>query len=167
MKNYLLIQQKRQKLCFYGEGFKQSELAPLYVSGVDVHLYKSLSCDFSGGGLSTTTKDLIKFMDNLQNHKLISAESLGKMTEFDHHYRQGLYYGAGMMQIHFEDFFFLLKSLPRLQGHLGVTGVHAWYNPLTKDSFVINVGNTKDMVKSFRLLIKIMQLVKRGKHEKI
>lgn len=155
------------KLCFYGEGFKQSELAPLYISGVDVHLFKSLSCDFSGGGLSTTTKDLIKFMDNLQNHKLISAESLGKMTEFDHHYRQGLYYGAGMMQVHFEEFFFLLKSLPRLQGHLGVTGVHAWYNPLTKDSFVINVGNTKDMVKSFRLLIKIMQLVQRGKHEKI
>jgi D-alanyl-D-alanine carboxypeptidase len=64
-----------------------------------------------------------------------------------------------MMQIHFEEFFFLLKSLPRLQGHLGVTGVHAWYDPATKSIFVLNVGNTKDMTKSFKLLIKIVQLV--------
>jgi len=66
-----------------------------------------------------------------------------------------------LMQIHFEEFFFLLKSLPRLQGHLGVTGVHAWFNPNNKDSFVLNVGNTKDMVKSFKLLIMIVQLVAR------
>lgn len=148
-------------LCFYSEGFNQTALAPLYINGVDVHLFTSLSCDFSGGGLSTTTSDLLKFIENLQSQRLISQKSLDLMTSFDHRYRQGLYYGVGMMQIRFEEFFFLLKSLPRLQGHLGVTGVHAWFNPITKDSFVMNVGNTKDMVKSFKLLISIMQLVQR------
>lgn len=146
-------------LCFYSEGFNQSELAPLYINDVDVHLFTSLSCDFSGGGLSTTTNDLLKFLDNLQNQRLLSQQSLNQMANFDHRYRQGLYYGIGLMQVRFEEFFFLLKSLPRLQGHLGVTGVHAWYNPDTKDTFVLNIGNTKDMVKSFKLLISIMQLV--------
>ena len=148
-------------LCYYSKGFNKEDLAPLYINGIDVHLFTSLSCDFSGGGLSTTTSDLLKFLDNLQNHGLIGQQSLDVMATFDHRYRQGLYYGVGLMQIRFEEFFFLLKTLPRLQGHLGVTGVHAWYNPKTKDSFVLNVGNTKDMVKSFKLLISIIQLVGR------
>jgi len=158
-------QMQDTKLCFYSEGFDKKALAPLYINGVDVHEYESLSCDFSGGGLSTTTNDLLKFLDNLQNKLLISQEYLNQMADFNHHYRQGLYYGVGLMQVRFEEFFFLLKSLPRLQGHLGVTGVHAWYNPITKDTFVLNVGNTKDMVKSFKLLIMIMQLVEK-EHKK-
>lgn len=93
-------------LCFYSESFDQKALAPLYINGVDVHLYKSLSCDFSGGGLFTTTNDLSKFLNHLQNHCLISQESLDQMSGFHHRYRQGLYYGLGMMQIHFEEFFF-------------------------------------------------------------
>jgi len=148
-------------LCFYSEGFDQNDLAPLFINGVDVHRFTSLSCDFSGGGLSTTANDLLKFLDCLQNLRLIGRHSLSQMADFSHRYREGLYYGVGMMQVRFEDFFFLLKSLPRLQGHLGVTGVHAWYDPITKDAFVLNVGNTKDMVLSFKLLIAIVQMVQR------
>lgn len=148
-------------LCFYSKAFKPKALAPLYIDGVDLHLYTSLSCDFSGGGLSTTTGDLLKFLESLQKLELVNSESLAEMGQFDHKYRQGLYYGAGMMQVRFKEFFFLLSALPKLQGHLGVTGVHAWYDPGTKASYVLNVGNTGDMVKSFQLLIKIVQLVQR------
>jgi hypothetical protein len=51
--------------------------------------------------------------------------------------------------------------MPKLHGHLGVTGVHAWYDPITKGTYALNVGNTKDMVKSFQLLIMILQLVQK------
>lgn len=150
-------------LCFYSEGFDPMALAPLYINGIDVHRYTSLSCDFSGGGLSTTANDLLKFLDRFQSQSLISKQSLDQMARFDHRYRQGLYYGLGMMQVRFEGFFFLLRNLPRLQGHIGVTGVHAWYDSATKSTFVLNVGNTKDMVLSFKLLIKIIQLVFSGR----
>lgn len=150
--------------CFYSDGFVQEDLAPLYISGVDVRGFKSISCDFSGGGLSTTTEDLLKFLENFYREKFISQETIDKMSRFNYRYRQGLYYGLGLMEIRFEEFFFLLKGLPRLRGHLGVTGVHAWYDPISKNSFVINVGNTKDMVKSFRLLIAIVQLVQRERY---
>jgi D-alanyl-D-alanine carboxypeptidase len=149
-------------LCFYSERFEAKALAPLLINGVDVHLLTSLSCDFSGGGLSTTAQDLLKFLDQLQQGHLVSPESLAQMASFDHRYRQGLYYGLGMMQTRFEEFFFLLKYMPRLQGHLGVSGVHAWYDPQTKATFVMNVGNTKDMVLSFKVLIRILQLVNRS-----
>ncbi|KAF0092034.1 MAG: hypothetical protein FD141_218 [Fusobacteria bacterium] len=147
--------------CFYSESFNQENLAPLYINGVDVHSFKSLSCDFSGGGLSTTTEDLLKFLEHFYTGKFISQNSIDEMSKFNHRYRQGLFYGLGMMETRFEEFFFLLRGLPRLRGHLGVTGVHAWYDPISKNSFVINVGNTKDMVKSFRLLIAILQFVQR------
>ena len=154
---------RESALCFYSQNFNPKELAPLYINGIDVSQYRSLSCDFSGGGLSTTSTDLVKFLDHLQNQSLIKQESLDLMAGFEHRYRTGLYYGLGMMQVRFEEFFFLLRNLPRLQGHLGVTGVHAWYDPSTKATFVINVGNTKDMVLSFKLLIKIINLVFVGK----
>ncbi|MDP3447987.1 MAG: serine hydrolase domain-containing protein [Eubacteriales bacterium] len=146
-------------LCFYGDGFDPTALAPLFINNVDVHLFQSVSCDFSGGGLSTTAEDLLKFLDHLQNGAFISQQSIDIMSSFDHRFRQGLYYSTGMMQVRFEEFFFLLKGMPRLQGHIGVTGVHAWYHPETHDSFVLNVGNAKDMAMSFQLLITILQLI--------
>jgi len=146
-------------LCFYGDGFDPNALAPLVINNVDVHLFQSLSCDFSGGGLSTTADDLLKFLACYQDGTFISKASIDIMSRVDHRYRQGLYYAAGMMQVRFEEFFFLLKGMPRLQGHIGVTGVHAWYHPETQDSYVLNVGNAKDMAMSFQLLITILQMI--------
>lgn len=146
-------------LCHYSADFDKHDLAPLFINGVDVHLYQSLSCDFSGGGLSTTAEDLIKFLQHFQNGSFISQQSIHHMSQFDHKFHQGLHYGLGIMQVRFGEFFFLLKGLPKLQGHLGVTGVHAWYDSVSKASFVLNVGDTKDMSMSFQLLITIVQQV--------
>jgi D-alanyl-D-alanine carboxypeptidase len=154
------------KLCFYSDDFHPPDLAPMYVQGMDVHLFRSLSCDFSGGGLSTTTEDLLKFLIHFQNHIFIHRHSIEQMATFSFKYRQGLYYGLGMMQVRFVEFFFLLGKLPKLQGHLGVTGVHAWYDPHTQASFVLNVGNTRHMVMSFRLLIRIVQMVYQAMRQK-
>lgn len=153
------VDMKETHLTFYSEGFDQKALAPLYINGVDVHLFRSISADFSGGGLSITAEDLVKFLDALQSERLVSRKSLDLMASFDHKYITGIHYGLGMMQVRFEEFFFLLKDLPRLQGHLGVTGVHAWYDPKTQASFVLNVGNTKDVSDSFKLLIQIIQIL--------
>lgn len=146
-------------LCFYSSDFDSARLAPLYLDGTDIRAYRSLSCDFSGGGLSTTAADLMLFLEHLHQHRLIGPSSLQEMAQFHRTFRKGIAYGTGMMQLRFEQFFFLLKHLPRLQGHLGFTGVHAWYDPQTKSSFVMNVGNNKDMVRSFKLLIGIVQIV--------
>lgn len=149
-------------LCFYSDDFDSQLLAPLYIKGVDLRYSNALSCDFSGGGLSTTISDLLRFLDHLQHFRLISEQSAAKMARFEHRFHNGMIYGLGMMQLRFEQLFFLLRNMPRLQGHLGVTGVHAWYDPATQASYVLNVGNVKDMSKSFRLLIQILQIVQRG-----
>lgn len=152
---------KQTSLCFSSDNFSAEKLAPLYVNGTDVHLFNSLSCDQAGGGLSTTAEDLLLFLDAFQSEKLISGHSIGQMGQFDHRFRPGLHYGLGLMQTRFEAFFFLLKGLPRLQGHLGVTGVHAWYDPHTNLRIVLNVGNTKDVATSFKMLITVLQMIEK------
>ena len=101
-------------LAFYDKRFEAEELAPFYVKGQDIHLNTSLSCDFSGGGLSTTAEDLVTFLEALYQGKVVSSVSLQKMADFKHKFRSGLYYGMGMMQVRFGEFFFLLKKLPHL-----------------------------------------------------
>lgn len=161
--DHILIpcEMKNTGLCFYSDGFDPSQLAPLFVGKTDVHTFQSLSCDFSGGGLWTTTEDLLKFLDHLQNFRLISETSVNSMATFNHKFRQGIMYGLGMMQLRFEQFFFMLKSLPRLQGHLGVTGVHAWFDPISHATYVMNVGSMQDMARSFQLLIQIVSMVEK------
>ncbi|KIM11546.1 MAG: hypothetical protein KU37_04905 [Sulfuricurvum sp. PC08-66] len=152
-------------LCFYDEMFDADALAPLRVEGVDVHTFKSLSCDFSGGGLSTTAHDLSLFLRAMAQGALLTEYSLIQMRRFEHKFHLGMFYGLGLMQLRFEKFFFLLRGLPRLEGHLGVTGVHAWYDPQTFDTYVLNVGDTRDVPRSFRLLIKLVDMVKKA-HKK-
>ena len=153
------LELKDTYLCFYDERFKDHKLAPIYVNKVDVSLFTSLSCDFSGGGLHTTTQDLTRFLNALLDESMISTSSLNQMTQFNHKFRSGMHYGLGMMELHFEEFFFLFKGLPRMIGHLGVTGVHAWIDPQTKTTIVMNVGNMSHMGKSFQTLITVVQLI--------
>jgi D-alanyl-D-alanine carboxypeptidase len=147
-------------LCFYDDRFDSRKLAPLWMNGVEASQFKSLSCDFSGGGLHTSAEDLTKFLHALVEGKLISQHSLNLMMNFNHKFRTGMHYGLGMMQLRPVEFFFLFKSLPNMIGHLGVTGVHAWIDVETKTSIVLNVGNNKGLPKSFQLVITIMQMIK-------
>lgn len=152
-------------LSFYNKTFNPNDLAPILMNNKDFSRAKSLSCDFSGGGLFTTTQDLKKFLDALIGHKLLKESTLNQMEDFKYPFHGGMFYGLGMMQVKFERFFFLLKNMPRLQGHLGVTGVHAWYNKDTKDTYVFNVGSNKLLARSFQYLVNMVMIIEKQKKQ--
>lgn len=149
-------------LSFYSENFNPKEFAPMIVNNVEVSNFLSLSCDWAGGGIFSTTEDLLLFLKMLASGKLISDESIMQMREFHYKYFSGIHYGLGLMQLHFNEFFFLLRGFPNLEGHMGITGVHAFYDPETSDCYVLNVGNTKDIAKSIRLFINLLQIIKKS-----
>ena len=151
--------------CFYNKSFNANELAPILMNNVEVSKYKSLSCFYSGGGLFTTTNDLTVFLKAFMGHKLIKEDSIKLMEDFKYPIHRSMIYGLGLMEIKFEKFFFLLKFMPKLQGHLGILGVHAWYNKDSKDVYVLNVGSTKEMVKSFQYLINVINIVEKEKKQ--
>ena len=78
-----------------------------------------------------------------------------------HKFQPGIYYGLGMMEIRFRDFFFLLGGLPKVKGHIGILSTHLFYDPTTETHVVMNFGDTARMVESFKALIEIVSGVKK------
>jgi D-alanyl-D-alanine carboxypeptidase len=157
---------KHTGLLFYDSSVSQNSLESVIVKKTDLRLAQSLSIDFSGGGLATTAGDLTLFLKALHQNTLISKTSYAKMATFEPYFRAGMFYGFGLMELRFEKLFFLLKGLPRLHGHLGVLGVHAWFNPATGDTFVINIGNMDRIAASFQLLIQLVMMLENARKSK-
>jgi D-alanyl-D-alanine carboxypeptidase len=130
-------------------------IQPIWFNGVEVSKFESLSCDWAGGGIVTTTEDLVKFSRALREGRLIQEPALAELDAIAHKFRQGIYYGRGMMEIRFKDFFFLLGGLPRVKGHIGILATHMFYDPLHEAHIVLNFGDTSRMGESFRSLIEI------------
>jgi D-alanyl-D-alanine carboxypeptidase len=67
----------------------------------------------------------------------------------------------GTMEIHFEEFFFLLKGMPRVKGHIGILSTHLFYEPETKTHIIMNFGSDRKMEDSFKALIEILNTLRR------
>lgn len=149
-------------MAFYSQPKAQPtpSILPMYVNDVDVSRFQSLSCDWAGGGIISTPIDLVKFHRALHGEKLVSHALLRQMKNCTNKFRSGIWYGTGMMEYHFEEFFFLLRGLPRMHGHTGITATHMVAVPNQDIHVVINLGDTGQMTTSVKLLIDIMNLLK-------
>ena len=138
----------------------EREIAPVRLHGNKLTL-QMLSCDWAGGGIVSTTQDLLRFQRALWQGKLISKAFMQEMTTFNNVYRPGMHYGLGMMEVRFDGFFFLLRGLPRPLGHTGVFAVHMYYDAEHDLHVIMNFGNDTMMVKSFQLFTAIEQSAKK------
>jgi D-alanyl-D-alanine carboxypeptidase len=160
---FIPLEMNDSYLMFYSEPQNTSKkpIKKIWFNGVEISEFQSLSCDWSGGGIISTTEDLLKFYKALRSGKLISLTTLKNMEVCNHKFRPGIYYGLGMMEIHFEGFFFLLKGMPRLNGHIGILSTHMFYDPSNDTYIIMNFGSNTDMVNSFKALIEIENKLKK------
>ncbi|KRB38753.1 serine hydrolase domain-containing protein [Microbacterium sp. Root180] len=138
------------------------DLAPILIDGVDLSRAESLSCDWGGGGIVTTVDDLHRFAAAWHGGALIGEASRAAMATIAHRFRNGIHYGAGLMQLRYGGFFPLLAGLPRTVGHLGVTGAHLFSEPVRDITIVLNLHSTAEMTRSFQLHIRLLQRVLRA-----
>lgn len=130
----------------------ENTIAPLYLGKTRVDNAESLSLDWAGGGLAATLADYLTFIHALRSGHLISAESWSWLTESRHKYRAGLHYGAGSMNVKFDEFSPFLRNWPRPVGHLGLTAAHLWHDPVHDAEIVINFGASRPAsIRSSRL----------------
>ena len=134
---------------------RPAEIAPTHLGRVDVSRHASLTVDWAGGGLATTTADLVAFSRALHGGSLVSADALARMTLMSHSFRPGIRYGSGMMQTNLRVFAPLLRGLPSPVGHLGVLATHLWHDPVHDAEIVLDFASTREMTRSFRTLIEI------------
>ncbi|MDR6548835.1 serine hydrolase [Paenibacillus qinlingensis] len=157
------LQMNDSYLMFFPQSQQESAepIQDIWLNTVEISRFPSLSCDWAGGGIVTTPQDLLIFQKALHHGTCISQTSLQAMMTFKHKFRSGIHYGLGMMELHFEEFFFLLRGLPRLQGHSGILGTHMFSHPESETHIVMNFGSTKSIVRSYKALIEVMITLKR------
>lgn len=150
-------------LMFHSEPKNQPKkvIADIWFQNVEISRFNSLSADWAGGGIVSTPRDLLTFQKALHAGQLINSESQDKLFQVRHPFRTGIYYGMGTMEIHFEEFFFLLKGMPRVKGHIGILSTHLFYEPETKTHIIMNFGSDRKMEDSFKALIEILNTLRR------
>lgn len=141
--------------CSEPENTPKMPIEKIWFDNAEISGYESLSCDWAGGGVVSTTGDLLKFCKALQGGRLIQPATLKVMETCTNKFRSGIYYGQGMMELRFEGFFFLLKGLPRVKGHIGVLSTHMFHDPVNDAFIMMNMGSNRNMEASFRALIDI------------
>lgn len=152
-------------LMFYSEpkNLPKKEIAKIWFHGSEVSKFNSLSVDWSGGGIISTVEDLLKFHKALQEGRLISKASLATMENYKYKFRSGIYYGLGLMQYRFEEFFFMLKGYPRMTGHMGILSTQMFYDEIHDAYIIMNYGSDAHMEKSVRNIISIVGILNRVK----
>lgn len=130
-------------------------IEPLYVSKRDMSTAPALSCAWAGGGIASTTNDLLTFSEALHQGTLIERRSYDVMTSIRGKMRAGIFYGAAMMELRFDGFSPLLRGRPRHLGHLGSTGTSLFFNPTTGAHLVMNFHSRRELSRLIRTAIMI------------
>jgi len=109
---FLPLEMRDSYLMFYSEPQNPDKkiIEKIWFNNVEISGFESLSCDWSGGGIISTTADLLKFNQALREGRLVLKSTLESMDACTHKFQPGIYYGLGMMEIRFKEFFFLLMS---------------------------------------------------------
>jgi D-alanyl-D-alanine carboxypeptidase len=132
-------------------------IAPLWLGRDELSTAASLSCDWAGGGIATTLDDLVALSAGLR-----SLDSHAQLADMHSRFRPGIHYGTGLMELRFEEFFFLLRGMPRPTGHIGVLATHMFYDARNDTHIAMNFHSTREMVRSFKTLIVIEQLLEKS-----
>lgn len=134
-------------------------ISPIYLGAVDVTNFDSVTADWAGGGLITTTRDLLIFQKALWNHKLLKNTKPLDWTG-NNLFHSGIFYGSGFMTIDYGDIFFLLRGTPKMYGHAGILGTLLFYNPELDLHVVANFGGSNQLETSFRWMLHVVQTTK-------
>jgi D-alanyl-D-alanine carboxypeptidase len=134
-------------------------LSTMMLGDINVTDFKSISCDWAGGGIISTTEDLLIFQKALVQGKLIPIPTLESMRGTNE-FMDGILYGYGMMTIDFGKMSVLIPSTPYLYGHSGILGTLLFYSPDYDTHIIINLGSTEDVGATFELMFWIMNSIK-------
>ncbi len=115
----------------------QLPAAELFVGDRNIADSASLSMDYAGGGIMSTSEDLLLFMRALVHHELIREDTFEKMKDWARYF-PGIDYGYGLMNIHTVPLFMPRKY--NCWGNAGSVGSFMFYHPRL-DLYVIGTLN--------------------------
>ena len=129
------------------------EVAKFFIHSTDMTKKESLSILYAGGGIVSTTADLLKFMQALVNGQLLQKETIETMKNDWGKFFLGIDYGYGLMNI---------KTVPVLMpakfnswGNAGSTGSFMFYHPATEAYIIGTLNQFGYGQKGIRIMLQI------------
>ena len=134
-------------------------IVKFYASQYELSSLKSLSADWGGGGLVSTTHDLIAFLKAFNTDKIVKKETRLAMQNWVTE-TKGMEYGFGIRQVSI-DKLTNTKSDLQLIGHSGSTASFLWYCPQL-DTYISGTFNQLEVSKSALILVyKILTMIEK------
>lgn len=139
---------------------RKSELpvSACYVGDKNVINYTSLSIDYAGGGIVSTSDDLLKFMSGLTRFAIIRKETFEKMKDWAKFF-PGVDYGYGIMNIRGTPI--IMPRKYSSWGNAGSTGSLMFYHPRLDLYLIGSLNRYGYHRKAFRLMFKCIDIFSR------
>ncbi|MHB0753692.1 serine hydrolase domain-containing protein [Polaribacter sp. M15] len=125
-------------------------IVKFYASQYELSSLKSLSADWGGGGLVSTTQDLIRFLKAFNEGLIVKKETRLAMQHWVYE-TVGMEYGFGIRKVAFKDLMNIDTDL-QLIGHSGSTASFLWYCPQL-DTYISGSLNQLEASKSAMILV--------------
>jgi CubicO group peptidase (beta-lactamase class C family) len=146
---------------FYSEPKEKSayKVADTFIREFEVSAYKSLSIDWAGGGLISTTDDLLRFQKALVDNTLIKKETFALCSKDLGKFGFGMDYGYGILFLNIGKMTLILPKTLNMWGNFGSIGAYMFYNP-THDVYLIGSFNHSNYrVKQVFFLIDLIRTI--------
>ncbi|MBI9041823.1 serine hydrolase [Lutibacter sp.] len=135
----------------------QFPIAKFYAGDIELSSIKSLSADWGGGGLVSTTKDLITFLEAFNADKIVKKNTRLAMQNWIDE-TVGMEYGYGIRKISFNVLYKINTGL-QLIGHTGSTASFLWYCP-ELDIYIAGTLNQLEASKStISLVYDVLKII--------
>lgn len=132
-------------------------MANFYVGDTELSSFKSLSADWGGGGLVSTTEDLITFLEAYNTNKLVKKNTRQAMQQWVDE-TVGMEYGFRIRKVSFKTLFEDDTNLEVI-GHTGSTASFLWYCPQL-DTYIAGTLNQLEASKStLNLVYAILKIL--------
>lgn len=140
---------------------KFDKIADFFLGDHEVSTYKSLSIDWAGGGIVSTTENLLLFQKALVNHTLIKKETWDLWTKDTGRFLYGMKYGYGIMFLNIGKMTIVLPKKLNVYGNMGSIGAYMFYNPAYDIHLIGTFNHSKYVAKQVFFVIELMRKLSR------
>ncbi|MBN2286132.1 MAG: serine hydrolase [Tissierellales bacterium] len=129
-------------LLFYSTPKEKSpyQIAEAFVGEHEISTFKSISIDWAGGGIVSTTEDLLLFQKALANNTFVKKKTFEMCSKDLGQFGFGMEYGYGLLFLNVGKMTVILPKTLNMWGNFGSIGAYMFYNQ-TYDVYIIGSFN--------------------------
>ncbi|SYX81832.1 serine hydrolase domain-containing protein [Paenibacillus alvei] len=131
-------------------------MADLYAGQTAITDYKSISMEYAGGALISTSENLLTFMKALTSGKLIAKDSFQRMQVWTK-FRPGIDYGYGIVR--FRTVPILFPARYNAWGAWGYSGTVMFYHPALDAYLIGSLNQLQSTAKAVRIMLKAIDVL--------